>query len=441
LLPQLRRLEHKYADELVVIGVHSAKFPTEQATANVRQAVMRLSLDHPVINDADFRVWQEYAVRAWPTIMFLDPEGRVVGKHEGEAHFEALDRALAEMVRQYDAAGLLTRAPLDLNPERPPEGYLRYLGKVLADAASRRLVVADSGHHRLVVADLDGRVQQVVGSGEPGRQDGPLDTARFHGPQGLALDGDTLYVADTENHAIRAVDLAAGTVKTLAGTGEQATSRMTAGPGRLTALRSPWDLALGDGRLYVAMAGSHQLWALDLAQGTIAPFAGAGPEGLRDGPRAEAHLAQPSGLALDGATVYFADSETSSIRVLDLAADTVRTLVGLGLFEFGDADGVGDAVRLQHPLAVAVRPDGGLIVADTYNHRLKLLDPRTRACAAWVGSGEPGHRDEPGLAAQFYEPSGLSLAADTLYVADTNNHAIRTVDLATGVVRTLDLRA
>jgi sugar lactone lactonase YvrE len=441
MLPQLRRLEHKWADELVVIGVHSAKFPTEQETANVRQAVLRLSLDHPVINDADFQVWRAYAVRAWPTLVFLDPLGRVVGQHAGEAPFEALDRVVAEMVREYDAHGLLTRQPLSVTPERPPEGYLRYPGKVLADAARGRLFVADTGHHRIVVADFAGRVQQVIGSGAAGLADGPLAAARFHGPQGLALVGDTLYVADTENHAIRAVDLGAGRVATVAGTGEQGRWGATAGPARATALRSPWDLAAGDGCLYVAMAGSHQLWTLDLAEGLLAPFAGDGHEGLRDGPREVAYLAQPSGLALAGTTLYFADSETSSIRAVDTGpGGQVRTLVGTGLFDFGDVDGVGDAVRLQHPLAVAVDGDT-LLVADTYNHRLKRLDPRTRACHAWVGSGTPGHRDAVGLAAQFYEPSGLSLAAGQLFVADTNNHAVRVVDLASGAVRTLPLGA
>ena len=444
MLPQLRRLERKYRDELVVVGVHSAKFPTEKETANVRQAVMRLSLDHPVINDAEFEVWQAYAVRAWPTLMFIDPQGRVIGKHEGEAPFEALDRVVGDLVRQYDAQGLLTRAPLPLALERDREAasFLAFPGKVTADAATGRLAIADSGHHRIVVADLEGNVERVIGSGEAGLADGSLGEARFHGPQGVALDGDLLYVADTENHALRLVDLAAGTVGTLAGTGEQAMTVSTGGPARQVALRSPWDLVLGGRRLYVAMAGSHQLWALDLNRDTIAPFAGSGREGLQDGPLAEAWLAQPSGLALHGERLYFADSETSSIRYVDLASGQVRTLVGTGLFDFGDRDGVGDQVLLQHPLGVAVDGDV-LLIADTYNHRLKRLDPRTRECHTWVGSGEPGYRDGAAADAQFYEPSGLSLPAGhgRVYVADTNNHRVRIVERDDGAVSTLELRA
>jgi hypothetical protein len=437
----LRRLERKYADVLAVIGVHSAKFPTEHETANIRQAVLRLGLDHPVVNDAAFEVWNLYGVRAWPTLIFIDPQGRVIGKHEGEAPYEALDHLLGELVRQYDAQGLLTRTPLVFRAERErlAESFLRFPGKVLADAASGRLFVADSGHHRVVIADLTGRVQQVVGSGEAGLADGPLATARFAGPQGLALAGDRLYVADTENHALRVVDLAAGTVTTLAGTGEQARGLPQGGPARAVALNSPWDLAIAGDRLYVAMAGCHQLWVLDLAQGTLAPFAGTAREGLRDGPRAEAWLAQPSGLALDDGVLYFADSETSAIRAVDLASGLVRTLVGQGLFDFGDVDGIGDAVRLQHPLGVAVQGEV-LIVADTYNHKLKRLGPRTRACTTWAGNGEPGYRDGPAATAQFYEPGGVSVAGDRVYVADTNNHAIRVVEAASGAVSTLVLR-
>jgi DNA-binding beta-propeller fold protein YncE len=438
----LRRLERKWAAELVVIGVHSAKFPTEQETASVRQAVLRLGLDHPVVNDPEFRVWQQWAVRAWPTLFFIDPHGGVIGKHEGEVPYDALDRFVGQLVRQYDAQGALDRRRLALAPERArlPDSPLRFPGKLVADVASGRLIVADTGHHRLVVADLDGRIRQVIGSGEPGLADGSLTAARFHGPQGVALVGDMLYVADTDNHALRAVDLAAGQVTTVAGTGAQALGPPSAGPARTTALNSPWDLVYADGGLYVAMAGCHQLWWCDLARGEVRPFAGNGREGLRDGPRLDAWLAQPSGIALAGALLYFADSETSSIRSVERGPQgAVRTLVGQGLFEFGDVDGVGDAVRLQHPIGVA--SDGeALVVADTYNHKLKRLGPLTRACATWAGSGEPGHRDGPLVTAQFWEPSGVSVAGDAVYVADTNNHAVRVVDRRSGTVRTLELR-
>jgi DNA-binding beta-propeller fold protein YncE len=436
ILPQLRKLERKYADVLQVVGIHSAKFRAEQATEAVRDAILRYGIEHPVINDSEFRVWQAYAVRAWPTLMFIDPAGKVIGKHEGEFSFEAFDGLLAEMVGAFAAAGLLDRRPLHFRPEPMPAGPLLFPGKVLADPGGSRLFIADSGHHRILVTDLAGTVQQVVGSGAPGLVDGPAGAAEFNAPQGMALYGDTLLVADTENHAIRAVSLDHWEVTTLAGTGEQGHERHPAGAGRTIALSSPWDLAVHDDRLFIAMAGTHQIWQLDLRSGNLRVFAGSGAENLLDGTLADAQFAQPSGLALLGDTLYVADSEASGIRSIELRENKVTTVVGLGLFEFGDVDGIGDDVRLQHPLGLCALPDG-LLIADTYNHRLKRLRPETREVSAWSGSGVPGYRDGPAPDAEFREPSGVSAAQGKVYVADTNNHVVRVVDGETGEVGTL----
>ena len=376
----MRELEHEFAEELVVIGVHSAKFTAEGVSQNLRAAVQRLELHHPVINDGEHQVWEEYAVRAWPTLMLVDPRGRVFAKHEGEFPLEPMRVALAGLIAQYDAEGILDRRPLTLDPLPPGGGTLRFPGKVLADAASDRLFIADSGHNRILVADLEGRVTTAIGDGEPGFVDGPAEQARFDHPQGLALDAasETLYVADEPNHAIRAIDLASGQVTTVAGTGEQGYDRLGGGPGREVALSSPWDLALVGQRLWIAMAGTHQLWALDLATGQVGVAAGTGAESIHDGPLREATFAQPSGLSALGGVLYVADSESSAVRSVDPANDQVRRLVGRGLFDFGDVDGVAGQARLQHPLGVAATTEDGaplVYVADTYNDKLKRLDP------------------------------------------------------------------
>ena len=103
--PQLRKLEEKYSSELAVVGVHSAKFDAEKATQNVRQAILRYEIEHPVVNDAGFEVWRQYAVRAWPTLMFVDPAGKVIGKHEGEIQYDTFDRLIGEMIAEFDAEG------------------------------------------------------------------------------------------------------------------------------------------------------------------------------------------------------------------------------------------------------------------------------------------------------------------------------------------------
>ena len=439
IFPQLRKLERKYASELVVVGVHSAKFPTEKETDSLTAAVRRCELEHPVINDAEFRVWQQYSCRAWPTLMFIDPRGNVIGKHEGELTFDQFDTLLGGMVAEFDELGIMRRSPLPTTPPRGPESALSFPGKVLADEAGGRLFIADTNHNRIVVSSFDGQVRQVIGTGEEALLDGSLVQSAFNHPQGMAIDGDVLYVADTENHAIRRVDLQAGQVETIAGTGEQGYERNGSRPGRSYALSSPWDLVLQNGVIYIAMAGIHQLWSLDLDTGLAGPYAGSGREAITDGPLATSALAQPSGITTDGERLYFADSETSSIRNCDLnSGGSVRTLIGLGLFEFGDVDGEDFRVRMQHPIGIT-HHDGVLYVADTYNHKIKRVLPKTRSAFTLAGTGSPGHVDGALGQARFSEPCGLSIANGKMYVADTNNHAIRVADMETGEVATLEL--
>jgi DNA-binding beta-propeller fold protein YncE len=269
------------------------------------------------------------------------------------------------------------------------------------------LFIADSSHNRIVVSTLDGRLLDTIGSGLQGDADGIFTQARFHRPQGLALDGETLYVADTENNQIRAIDFQARAVHTLMGED----------------LNSPWDLALKMGILIVAMAGTHQIWVIDLLHDRAYPYAGTGEEARRDGAVNEAAFAQPSGLAIEDNTLYVADAEANTIRAVALPPDnTVTTIAGGDLFEFGDIDGRGDDVRLQHPLGVAVH-DGIVYVADTYNHKIKMLDPQSRKATTFASG--------------FAEPGGISIANGKLYVADTNAHEIKTVDLKTRQVETL----
>lgn len=444
IIPDLKRLEAEFPNELVVIGVHSAKFTNEGDTENIRQIILRYGLEHPVVNDRDFLVWQTWGARAWPTLVLVDPAGNVVGAHAGEGAYVVFQPVIEALVEEFGASGGLDRTPLEFRLEKEglPSTVLAYPGKVLADGARQRIFIADTNHHRIVMANLlDGRVSAVFGSGAAGWIDGVGLEAAFHNPQGLALseDGATLYVADTDNHAIRSIDLESGSVTTLVGTGAQSTQYPPlAGMAPEVALNSPWDLALDGDHLYIAMAGSHQIWRMNLANSEVEPFAGSGREGTADGARTQAELAQPSGLALDEwGRLYFADSESSTIRWAEIAGDDqqVKTLVGSGasLFDFGDVDGVGNEARLQHPLGVV--SDGKRIyVADTYNSKIKVVDPQTQEITTYLG-GEHGWRD--GSDPLFYEPGGLDLIDRSLIIADTNNHAIRIVDLETGDTRTL----
>jgi thiol-disulfide isomerase/thioredoxin len=324
IIPDLKRLEAEFPNELMVIGVHSAKFPNEGETANIREIVARYGVEHPVVNDKDFTIWQLYGVRAWPTSMIIDPQGKVLGYYSGEGVYDALQPVIAGMVAEFAAAGQIDRTPIPLAPEanQRPRTLLSAPGKLLADADNNRLIIADSGHNRLIVTALDTfAVQAVIGTGAAGLKDGPFGAATFNWPHGMALNGDLLYVADTRNHAIREVDLKAGSVRTLAGTGRQ--NRQYGEfipylPGLKQDLSSPWDVAYHDGRLYIAMAGPHQLWLYKFKDGEVGPYAGSGREGLVDGDLNRAELAQPSGIVTDGRFVYFTDAESSAVRKVDL---------------------------------------------------------------------------------------------------------------------------
>ncbi|HEX6288213.1 MAG TPA: alkyl hydroperoxide reductase [Herpetosiphonaceae bacterium] len=443
-LPQLRRLEAQFHSELVVIGVHSGKYPNERRTPHIEHAALRLGVEHPILNDRKYRTWRSYSVQAWPTLVMIDPQGRYLGAQPGETSAEQWTPVLQKLIAQYDEQGTLDRRPLALAPLQAAEQRrpLRYPDKVLADEQGR-VFIADTGHHRIVVAAIEGeclRVTKVIGSGHAGHADGPAPSAAFNHPRGLALHGHTLYVADTDNHMLRAVDLASDSVTTVAGTGQRGANPRASGSGARIGLASPWDLVMHSGRLAIAMAGLHQLWWFDPANGRVEPLAGNAREALDDGPLLSAALAQPCGITSDGVSLFFADSESQAIRRATTGRDgQVTTIVGTGLFDYGDKDGVADEALLQHPQAV-VAHGGRLYVADSYNHRIKIVDPVTRECRSWLGGRRiPGYSDGAAEAAAFYEPGGLSIGGDTLWIADTNNHAIRAADLATGNVRTVEI--
>jgi hypothetical protein len=423
----LRELEHRYSDTIVVIGVESGKFTAERVTERVRDAALRLGNTHPIVNDRQLRIWRGYAVNAWPTLVVVDPDGRVLGSHAGEFTTGMLVPLIDQLIATYEEAGTLQRRSTPLTPDAPmiAPGVLRYPTKVAVSAD--RIAIADTGHHRVLVGRLDpdgtrAHIERVVGSGAAGFTDGP--DGSFNAPHGLAFDGDVLYVADAENHAVRAVELETGAIRTIAGTGHQL--RTTADK-RAGALSSPWDIALAGGTLYIAMAGIHQLWALDLPGGVPRVHSGSGAEALADGPQLSAVLAQPMGLAATGDRLFFADSESSAIRWSDVApTGSVGTIVGTGLFDFGDRDGVAEQVRLQHPQGIALhRPTGRLLVADSYNDALKWVDPVTRRVETWVRG--------------FHEPAGVACGERHAYVADTNAHRIAVVEYESGVVAELEL--
>ncbi|MFC3384823.1 NHL domain-containing thioredoxin family protein [Couchioplanes azureus] len=418
-LDELRPLEDRYGDALVVIGVHSPKFEHERDPAALAAAVERYGVHHPVLDDADMVMWQQYAAKAWPTLSVIDPEGYVVASMAGEGHAEGLSRLLDELIATHEAKGTLRRGDGPYVAPPADDTLLRFPGKVI-ELPSGNLLVSDSARHSLAELTPDGdALVRRIGTGERGRADGPADRASFSEPQGLCLlpDGRTVVVADTVNHLLRGLDLETGEVRTLAGTGRQWRSADDDG----VSLSSPWDVAWFSGRVVIAMAGIHQLWWFDPETGTTGVYAGTTVESLRDGPIPDVWMAQPSGLSAYGEKLWIADSETSALRWVE--AGELHTAVGQGLFDFGHVDGVGKEALLQHPLGVGALPDGSVLVADTYNGAVRRYDPATDEMST-VDSG-------------LAEPSDVLVTrAGDVFVVESGAH--RLVRLAPGTVRTVE---
>ncbi|WP_244413637.1 NHL domain-containing thioredoxin family protein [Streptomyces hygroscopicus] len=421
-LDELRELEERHRDTVVIIGVHSPKFVHEAEHQAVVDAVERYGVEHPVLDDPELATWKQYAVRAWPTLVVIDPEGYVVAQHAGEGHAHAIEKLVEELEAEHGAKGTLRRGDGPYVPPEPVATDLRFPGKAVR-LPGGSFLVSDTTRHQLVELAADGeQVLRRIGTGERG-----LTADSFNEPQGLALLPDgRVAVADTVNHAVRVFDPETGVLETVAGTGKQWwQGSPTCGPAREVDLSSPWDIAWWRDRLWIAMAGVHQLWTYDPAAGTVEVAAGTTNEGLVDGPAAEAWFAQPSGLAAAGDRLWIADSETSAVRWVEPAEEgdgyAVRTAVGTGLFDFGHRDGAADQALLQHPLGVTALPDGSVAIADTYNHALRRFDP---------ASGEVTT-----LATDLREPSDAVLVDDDIVVVESARHRLTRLRLPEEAIR------
>lgn len=415
-LDELRPLEQQYGDALVVIGVHSPKFEHERDPKALAAAVERYGVHHPVVDDGDMHLWQQYAAKAWPTLAVIDPTGYLVASMAGEGHAEGLSRLIDELIEKHTADGTLHRGDGPYVPPPAPDTLLRFPGKAI-ELANGNLLVSDSTGHSVAELEADG--ETLV------RRFGP-----FNEPQGLlqlpaevaSVAGYDVVVADTVNHQLRGVRLSDGEITLVAGSGRPWRSAVDEHPHDALAadLSSPWDLAWFDDKVIIAMAGIHQLWWFDPIKRTVGVYAGTTVESLRDGPIPDVWMAQPSGLSVGGDRLWIADSETSALRYIE--AGVMHTAVGQGLFDFGHVDGPAKEALLQHPLGVAALPDGSVLIADTYNGAVRRYDP-TADTVSTVDSG-------------LAEPSDV-LVTSTGDVLVVESAAHRLTRLAPGAVQSV----
>ena len=427
-LADLNHLAGKYPNELVIIGIHGPRFPAERSIEHIRNTISRNHIRHPVVHDPEYRLWQRFGIHSGPALCVIDTRGNIVGSVSADGNRQKLERVINSLLARASqpAAGL--HAPYVLKALSEPERPLLFPDKILA--TENRIYIADSGHNRVLATSPQGYILHQYGDGNPGYIDGNGFSAAFDAPQGMVLADEFLYVADTGNHAIRRINIRSEDVVTLAGTGAIGLE-----PGgdyfgnpREVDLNTPVALAHKANVLYIAMSGLHQIWSLSLVTNTLEIFAGCGDEGLVDGASWNACFAQPSAMSIIGYTLYVVDAGSSAVRTIDLKTRHVSTLIGSGLFDFGDTDGTGAEARFQYPLDITVdQTQKSLWMADTYNNKIRKIGIESKL----VSSYQVRH--------PLSEPGGLAFSGNTLYIANTNRHEIVRVNLRNGTTESLNV--
>jgi thiol-disulfide isomerase/thioredoxin len=427
LLTDLAYLGNRYRKDLVILGIHSPRYPGEAGVVHVRQSIDKHRVTYPVAHDPELKLWHTYGMKNRPTQVLIDRDGYLVGALTGEGKRDRLEQVIHyQCGKRSRIPPRVTRLP---QARRVPaaHGTLYFPGRLVA--AGSKLFIADSGHNRILVMSRSGVIQRQYGSDSEGFLDGNGESAAFNNPQGMVLVDNFLYVADAGNHAVRRINVRTDDVDTIAGNGKPGSvaPRTPAAPDACS-LNTPMDLAMKDGALYIAMAGVHQIWRLSLVTNTLEVFSGNGVPGLIDGPPGKAAFAQPSGLAIIGQQLFVVDADAGAIRAVDVVTGAATTLVGDSLFGFGNRDGAGRAALLQYPQDIKADPQRRMLwVADTYNNKIRRVGLDTR----YVSS--------PAVDRGLNEPGGLAFQADTLYIANTNAHEILCINPDDGHATTLNV--
>ncbi|TWI04491.1 hypothetical protein IP90_00624 [Luteimonas cucumeris] len=415
-LDDISRLLRRHGGAINAAALLAPRFDSERDPRSLQRIQSEHALTYPVALDADWVAWQQFGIESWPTLVLLDVDGRERRRVVGAGPVAEL----AELIQ-----GLLAEAPQAPAKPKPTDSGQRSLAPELPLSFPTALVVtanklylADTGHHRILECDLNGRILRQFGSGAYDFLDGGASVAAFRRPQGLALQRETLFVADTGNHALRRIDLLSGEVATLCGNGESPSQAGTA------MIDQPCGLQASPSHLYVAMSGDNRICAYDLSRGALETIAGSGNFAINDGSGIFAAFAQPTALALRQDVLYVCDAAGSAIRALYLRDQRVQTLVGQGPYDFGQVDGPRSIARLQWPRAIALDPHDPLLwIADAGNDRI---------CTLRLGGGMVSQHNLP---QRLHHPGGIACAQDALWIADSGAHAVLRLDNRDGTLR------
>lgn len=445
ILPDLEYIEKKYKSKpVVVIGVHSAKFEEEADEKNIGQAILRYEIKHPVIVDRKMEIWNQYGISGWPTIVVIDPQGSIVYHQSGEGQTESLVETIDTLLEYYWKKGFLAKEKIEIKqPAAKEKSTLSYPGKISFSPDKKSFVLSNSNRNKILIVDLKGKVLDEIGSEKKGLKDGSFSVSQFNRPQGVCWTKEGIYVCDTENHSLRFIDLKNKKVSIVAGTGKQEHWPSDGGKATQTDLSSPWDIGERGGLFYITMAGLHQIWVFDPKSDHIRPFAGNGREDIIDGTLLDSSFAQPSGITVLDGNIYVADSEVSGIRKIDIMGNSVTTISGKGLFEFGFKDGPAKDALFQHPLGICAGEKNILYVADTYNNAIRKIDLEKEEVSTIIKKNQNKIcmiNDKECNILGLWEPSDVKYLDGKLYITDTNNHLVRVFDLEKNKLENLEIK-
>ena len=430
-IPEIKKLEKEFGNKLVVIGVHSGKFDSEKDLTSIKKAILRYDLTHPVVQDVEMKIWHSFKIKAWPTLVLINPRGNIVKTYSGEDDFETIRRDVKKQVAKFKYEIKREALPITLEKYDLVGNVLSFPSKLeyaaefsYKSAKAPALLIANTGKNNIIASNMLGSIIAKIGSGKEGFEDGSFDVASFRFPQGLLYAGDKLYVADSGNHALRVIDFKQGAVSTLIGSGKKGKALEV---GRVLEakdieLSSPSDIEFFPDRkhIVIANAGSNQILSFDVDDNSLSVLAGSGAKGSEDGEDANNSLAQPSDLAAYNGKLYFIDADSSALRVLDEKGD-VRTLIGQGSAKFGHANGDAKSALMQHPLGLVV-DDTGAYISDSFNNVIRKYDFSSGQIRDLTGFN--GRGDSLGSKTQFNEPDGIISVIDRFYIADSNNNRI-----------------
>ena len=421
-LVDLGHLRNRYPDRLNVVAINVPRFDHEREPRRAGKRLGRHRFQFPIAHDADWTLWQHCGIEAWPTVVLVDVEGRMRERFVGDGQLREIDAAVSRLLGE--------ATPRSLNAERiemrrggEPMLPLRFPSGLAL--SGNYLYVADSGHHRVLECDLSGRVLRQFGSGGSGFIDGPMELAAFNRPQGLCIERDTLYIADTGNHAVRRVQLRGGDISTVVGAGRSGTPKegLVADP-RMVALDQPRAVSLSAGNLYIATAGDNRVWRFDLGTPGIALVAGSGRLAVVDGKAETVSFAEPTSLASVQQAIYICDAAGSAIRLANARTGQVSTVLGQDAWTHGNTDGARADARMQQPQAIALDPAAPVLwIADSGNDRLRSLR---------LGGGELTTVELP---QRLHAPGGLVVADGVVWIADTDAHAVLRYDTRDGSLK------